>query len=73
MFCSVMHQDDRTVTKVLVIKNAAADLLGSVVLPVETGYSFRWKRDMEKRDGCGVINERNIDLCKAALYLDSMQ
>ena len=64
MLCSVVHQDDGTVAKMLVVKNTVADLLSGVVLPVETvgiGYSFRWKRDMEKRDGCGILNETSMD------------
>ena len=64
VLCTIVHQNDGTVTKVLVVENTVTDLVGSVVLPVEAvgiGYSFRWKRDMEKRDGCGILNETSMD------------
>ena len=64
MFCAVVHEDDRTVSKVLVVEDTVCNLLCGVVLPVEAvgiGYSFRWKRDMEKRDGCGILNETSMD------------
>ena len=64
MLCTIMHQDDRTVAKMLVVQNTVGNLLCSVVFPVkriEIGYSFRWKRDMEKRDGCGILNETSMD------------
>lgn len=64
VLCTVVHEDDRTVAKMLVIQNTVSNLLCSVVLPVKRigiGYSFRWKRDMEKRDGCGVLNETSMD------------
>ncbi len=65
MLCSVVHQDDGTVAKMLVVKNTVADLLSGVVLPVETvniGYCFRWKRNVEKRDGGDVLNETNMEI-----------
>ena len=48
----------------LMVEYTTADLPRGVVLPVravDIGYSFRWKRDMEKRDGCGVLNETSMD------------
>ena len=46
------------------VEYTTADLPRGVVLPVravDIGYCFRWKRDMEKRDGCGVLNETSMD------------
>ena len=41
------------------------DGVSTVILPVErigVGYSFRWKRNVEKRDGCGVLVENKQGL-----------
>ena len=47
----------------LVIGDCVDDRVDTVVFPVKRigiGYSFRWKRNVEKRDGCGVLRSLYI-------------
>lgn len=58
-----MHEDNGAVAQVFVISNGVDDGIATVILPVERigiGYSFRWKRNVEKRDGCGVLRSLYI-------------
>ncbi len=65
MFCAVVHQDDGTVSQMLVVEDTVCNLFCSVVFPVKRigiGYSFRWKRNVEKRDGGDVLNGTNMEI-----------
>ena len=57
-----MHQDDGAVAEVFVISDGVDDGVAAVVFPVErvgVGYSFRWKRNVEKRDTGGVLRDKS--------------
>ena len=58
-----MREDNGTVAKVFMIGDCVDDGITAVVFPVKgigIGYSFRWKRNVEKRDGCGVLRSLYI-------------
>lgn len=58
-----MHENDGTIAKMLVAGNGMYNRVAAVIFPVVgigIGYSFRWKRNVEKRDGCGILKNLYI-------------